>query len=225
MRGPGVGVGRRGAARSAALCVAALVGLAACSGEDAQPLGPSTPHPDARTLRCTQEFGDTAASAYVLPFPVGRTYRLIQGYCAPNPTWGHHAWLAYDFDLSIGDTVVASRPGHVLAARDSFEDGSRVCGEENYVFVEHEDGTVMAYIHLTRHGALVGPGQEVDEGEPIGLSGDSGCSSGPHLHVALFRDRTSYDVENNIPLNYRRAAGPLDTRHGLMQGQSYTALP
>ncbi len=130
-----------------------------------------------------------------------------------------------DFDLAVADTVVASRAGRVLAARHSYQDGNRVCGEENWVFVEHEDGTVMEYVHLTRHGALVGPGQEVTAGEPIGLAGDTGCSSGPHLHVALFRDRTSYDVENNIPLNYRRAAGPLDVRQGLVQDQLYTALP
>lgn len=222
MRG---GVDRSRRLPRAVLGVAMAIGLAACSGDGPQPLGPGAAGPDARTLRCTQEFGDPATSPYVLPFPVGRTYRLVQGYCAPNPAWGHHAWLAYDFDLAIGDTVVASRAGRVLAAQDAFGDGTRVCGEENYVFVEHADGTVMAYIHLTHRGALVASGTEVEEGEPIGLSGDSGCSSGPHLHVALFRDRTSYDVENNVPLNYRRSDGPLDVRGGLMQDQSYTALP
>ena len=63
------------------------------------------------------------------------------------------------------------------------------------------------------------------QGQPIGLSGDSGCSSGPHLHVALFKDRTNYGATNTLPLNYRNANGPLDSRNGLVQGQRYEAKP
>lgn len=177
----------------------------------------------ARTARCTRSFGDPAASSYLLPYAPGRAYRLIQGYCPPNPAWGHHDWLAYDFDLSIGDTVRASRAGRVFAARDPYEDGTRRCGEENWVFIEHADGTAMQYVHFTQDGVLVDVGDDVVAGQPIGLSGDSGCSSGPHLHVTLFRDRTDFGARNSAPLNYRNADGPLDARNGLVQEATYRA--
>ena len=131
---------------------------------------------------------------------------------------------AYDFDMTIGDTVLASRSGTVFAVRDNFDDATRVCGQENWVFVQHADGTAMQYVHLTRRGALVRTGDAVVQGQPIGLSGDSGCSSGPHLHVALFRDRTSFGAANTLPLNYRNAQGMLNSREGLVQGQRYEAV-
>lgn len=190
-----------------------------CSSE-----GPQAPaEVDALMARCMQSFGDPAMSPYVLPFGAGRSYRLIQGYCPPDPTWGHHGWLAYDFDMQIGDTILAARSGTVRFERDGFADGTRVCGEENIVFVEHVDGTVMQYVHLTRGGSLVEAGEAVVQGQPIGLSGDSGCSSGPHLHINLFRNRSNYDEENSIPLNFSNADGPHDARGGLVQGALYTA--
>lgn len=201
----------------------ALLLLMACSGADSG-ITDADPPDGARTQRCTQSFGDPADSPYQLPFAVGRAYRLIQGYCPQHPAWGHHDWLAYDFDMAIGDTVLASRAGRVFAVRDSFPDATRVCGEENWVFIEHADGTAMMYVHFTRGGALVALGEDVDAGQPIGLSGDSGCSSGPHLHVALFRDRSSFGAANGSPLNYRNAIGPLDARNGLVQGQVYQAI-
>lgn len=203
-----------------AAIAAAILG-AACGTESVAP-GPVDVEP--RPARCFQEFGEPDSSAFVLPFGVGKTQRLIQGYCPTNPTWGHYNWLSYDFDTQIGDTITASRGGQVLFVRESFDDGTRVCGQENFVFIEHEDGTVMHYVHLTRDGALVEVGDSVEQGDPIGLSGDSGCSSGPHVHVTLFRDRSSFDKENSLPLNYRDADGPLDSLGGLVQGAEYTHL-
>lgn len=173
--------------------------------------------------RCTQEFGDPAASPYVLPFPAGRSYRMFQGNCPANPAWGHNGWLAYDFDLQIGDTVIASRAGRVSFVAEHWPDSDRVCGHENGVWMVHDDGTVMAYLHLTTNGALVSVGDRVTVGQVIGLSGDSGCSSGPHLHVGLFKDATNFDKESSMPLNYRNADGPVDERRALVQGERYTA--
>lgn len=217
---------RRGGLGRALVGVAFLV-VGGCAdnpvivqGDDFKP-PPVPPPEDPVTARCTQEFGDPAASPHTLPWPAGKSYRLFQGYCPSNRTWGHWGWLAYDFDVQIGDTVLASRGGRVFAARDSFEDATRVCGEENWVFIEHDDGTVMQYAHLTKGGALVSFGETVSQGQPIGLSGDSGCSSGPHLHVALFRNRNGFDADDTLPLNYVDVASPLDARNGLVQGQTY----
>lgn len=173
---------------------------------------------------CDQDFGDPAQSQYVLPFRAGETYRVNQTYCPPNPAWGHHNWFAYDFEMPIGTPVVAGRDGTVIFTQDSKPDGNRDCSTNsgNYVIVEHDDGTVIHYYHLTTGGALVAPGERVTQGQVIGLSGDSGCSSGPHLHVSVFRER-NFTRQYTLPFNFRNALGPLDANRGLVQDARYTA--
>lgn len=210
----------RAAAGRATGALTGVIMLAGCGG--GAPAAPARVVDAATLARCTQDFGDPAVSPYGLPFVAGRTYQMFQGYCPPDPTWGHTGWLAYDFDLAIGDTILASREGTVILIEQRWPDSDRVCGHENFVFVEHADGTVFSYVHLTPNGALVREGDRVVPGQPIGLSGDSGCSSGPHLHVALYRDRTSRDKSHTLPLNFHDADGPLDARRGLVQGARYS---
>ncbi len=205
--------------RTPALWLALSLTLAGC-GEGGR--SPAAPALDLTLARCTQDFGDPAASPFRLPFVSGRSYELFQGYCPPDPRWGHNGWLAYDFDLAIGDAILASRDGTVSFVEQRWPDSDRICGHENSVYVVHDDGTVFSYIHLTPNGALVRVGDRVRAGQPIGLSGDSGCSSGPHLHVALFRDSTNFNKENTLPLNFHDAEGPLDVRQGLVQGARYS---
>lgn len=174
---------------------------------------------------CQQDFGSAATSPYDLPYRVGRSYQVIQTYCPPNPTWGHHNWFAYDFDMATGDTVLATRGGTVLFVRENFVDGNRTPGQENFVFVRHADGTVMHYMHLTLNGALVNVGDVVAQGDPIALTGDTGNSGGPHLHIAVFRDASNFDRQSTLTLNFRNAQGPLDANGGLVQNGSYVALP
>jgi murein DD-endopeptidase MepM/ murein hydrolase activator NlpD len=175
---------------------------------------------------CDQDFGDPAESEYVLPYPVGETYSVNQSYCPPDPTWGHHNWFAYDFEMPIGTEVVASRDGTVIFTQGTKTDGNRDCSTNsgNYVIVEHDDGTVIHYYHLTKNGDLAAPGDRVHQGQLIALSGDTGCSSGPHLHVSIFRGR-DFTRQYTLPFNFRNASGPLDENRGLVQDASYTAEP
>lgn len=205
-------------------CLALCAVVTACGDTAAVPVT-DTPDPAAaiEAARCTQQFGDPATSAYILPYPAGKAYVMFQGNCPADPRWGHRGWLAYDFDTRIGDTVIASRAGTVFAVEQRWPDSDRVCGHENGVWVRHDDGTVMAYVHFTTNGARVRVGDRVAQGALLGLSGDSGCSSGPHLHVNLLRDATNFNKENTLPLNYRNADGPLDARRALIQDARYAA--
>jgi murein DD-endopeptidase MepM/ murein hydrolase activator NlpD len=117
-------------------------------------------------------------SDYVLPFPTGTAYVVYQGNCSLG---GHHGGYlySYDFLMPIGSPVTAARPGRVVATLSGFADGNQ--GIENWVKIQHADGTVAAYSHL--HSVLVEIGTEVQAGDPIGLSGNSGQTGGvPHLH-------------------------------------------
>lgn len=123
---------------------------------------------------------------YVLPFPAGDAYPLSQANCGAVSHEGRFAY-AFDFRMPMDTPVIAARDGVVLAVRAHGPDGTRRVGDENYVFIEHTDGEISRYIHLTTEGVLVERGQRVARGDTIALSGNSGRSSFPHLHFDVAR--------------------------------------
>jgi len=173
-------------------------------------------------------FPDQESSQYILPYEPGtshKVYATTEHYRASNGGVGQYA---VDFIMPIGTKIMASRGGVVVSKRESFVDGNNVDLEENYIFIQHDDGTVARYFHLTHNGALVEEGQKVTAGELIGLSGNTGQSGGPHLH---------FDVQScgpNLPPNYNSLpcgqTVPVSfkntTAHacGLSAGDEYSAL-
>ena len=87
--------------------------------------------------------------------------------------WGRqHKGL--DIKVYIGDTIRAAFSGKVRVVR--YEAG----GYGNFVFIRHYNGLETIYGHMSKH--LVKPDQEVRAGDPIGLGGNTGRSTGSHLH-------------------------------------------
>lgn len=93
-----------------------------------------------------------------------------------------------DWATPVGTSVVASSGGTVIRA--GWGSGYGYC-----VYIEHPDGKVTRYGHLSK--ILVKNGQSVNQGEKIALSGNTGISSGPHLHFEILVN----GVQVN-PLNY-----------------------
>jgi murein DD-endopeptidase MepM/ murein hydrolase activator NlpD len=159
--------------RLAALLLAAGPWQWSCARDAAGPEGPG----------CGGTYPAQASSPYVLPYSVGSAFVVDQGNCSDGSHGpGTAVRFAYDFLMPIGTPVVAAREGVVLLVTEVFEDGNRTPGRENFVNVVHDDGTIAAYVHLTRDGALVGVGDRVDRGQVIATSGDTGASTEPHLH-------------------------------------------
>jgi murein DD-endopeptidase MepM/ murein hydrolase activator NlpD len=126
--------------------------------------------------------------------------------------------FAYDFLVPTGTPIVAARGGRVLLVEERFPDGTRVAGQENYINILHDDGTIAAYVHLTTDGALVQVGDAVEQGDVIGVSGDSGSSSEPHLHFHV----QACSGCPTAPIVFR------NTRphpRGLLTGETYRADP
>lgn len=102
---------------------------------------------------------------------------------------------AVDFAVPTGTPVLAAREGVVMQAEDGFADAlpgdgdAALPGRANFVRILHDDGTMALYAHLQRGGVLVEPGRRVRRGEPIGLSGNSGRSTAPHLHFVVQANR------------------------------------
>ncbi|HCT27461.1 MAG TPA: M23 family peptidase, partial [Stenotrophomonas sp.] len=96
---------------------------------------------------------------------------------------------AVDFALPEGTLVLAAREGTVMQIQDGFrgngQDRERDGGRANFIRVLHSDGSMALYGHLQAGGMRVRRGQAVGAGQPIGLSGNSGYSSAPHLHFVV----------------------------------------
>lgn len=167
-------------------------------------------------------FDDPAESDYILPFPVGFSYPVYQSYCWR--TGGHRDQLAYDFTMPIGDTVIAIRGGMVRSYREDSPDNGEGVGQHNYIFIQHEDGTTAFYAHLMQNSVVVDVDETVMAGQFIALSGNSGYSGEPHLHIGVYQEYPTTEGED-VPFNFRNADGPLDERNGLIRGETYTALP
>jgi len=123
--------------------------------------------------------------------------------------------------MPIGSVVTAARGGIVDFIEESFEDGDFGVGKDNLVVIRHDDGTCSRYVHLTKNGALVELNQIVLQGDPVGLSGNSGQSRAPHLHFDVTRGDGTRDSQT-IPVCFK------NTRHhpgGLETGLAYTAWP
>jgi len=82
-----------------------------------------------------------------------------------------------DLNLKTGDTVYATWSGKIRYAK--YNDG----GFGNLVIIRHHNGLETFSAHLSKF--LVFPDQDVFAGEPIGLGGNTGRSSGPHLHFEI----------------------------------------
>ncbi|MBL7201012.1 MAG: peptidoglycan DD-metalloendopeptidase family protein [Anaerolineae bacterium] len=90
---------------------------------------------------------------------------------------GHNA---IDYGTGAGTTILAAAPGEVVFAGSV---PSSCDSPLQYVCLKHADGYRTFYLHL--EGICVRAGDWVETGEPLGISGNSGCSLGPHLHFAV----------------------------------------
>jgi murein DD-endopeptidase MepM/ murein hydrolase activator NlpD len=94
-------------------------------------------------------------------------------------TQGLHGYNAVDLGTPVGTRVMAAAEGTVVIARASGYNG----GYGEYVAIQHPNGTQTVYGHLSK--VYVTSGEHVTQGETIALSGNTGRSTGPHLHFEV----------------------------------------
>jgi murein DD-endopeptidase MepM/ murein hydrolase activator NlpD len=96
--------------------------------------------------------------------------------------WAVHRGV--DIAAQKGQLVTAAAPGVVSVAQ-------WLAGHGLHVEVDHADGTVTRYSHLSM--VLTSAGTRLERGDPIGLAGNTGRSTGPHLHFEVWRDGRAVD--------------------------------
>ncbi|GAA4833353.1 M23 family metallopeptidase [Algivirga pacifica] len=158
-----------------------------------------------------KEFKDTVAlqlfdealaeEAWAYPIDPSRT----------TSKYGFRRWRFHhgiDLKLNIGDSVRATFDGVVRIAK--YDRG----GYGYYVMIRHKNGLETLYGHLTEY--LVRPGDEVKAGQLIGLGGNTGRSSGPHLHFEVryqghgFDPAKLFDFDGHTPLAANMELAPED---------------
>ncbi len=159
-------------------------------------------------------FGDPTSSLadtsfrYAFPFPKGKGYKIMQGYNGKFSHTSEYSRYAVDFDMSIGDTVTAALDGVVIGVIENYNIGGssrKYRPFANYITLFHSDGTMSQYTHLKHKGSFVEVGDTVKKYQPIGLSGNTGFSSGAHLHFNTIIPTD--DGAKSFPVTFERVEG------------------
>jgi hypothetical protein len=125
--------------------------------------------------RTSQNFNPLEKLAVNAKYLKKRDY-LIDGKKPANP---FHTGV--DFNANVGDSVYSVKDGVVVSAVSTDKGGFG-----KHVKVRHADGHASVYAHLS--SVSVNAGDTVNAGDQLGNAGNSGLSSGPHLHFEVRRN-------------------------------------
>lgn len=169
---------------------------------------------------------------FLFPFPLNQEFTCDQPPSNGSGATGNSTHVtsdtanrfAVDFTMPVGTEVFAMRDGVVVSVEESNPDlPVNTSGntdpvptdadrdKANVVRVRHADGTYAEYVHLKKDGADVAVGDTVTADTKIGFSGNSGFSTGPHLHVVVLRlefDQVANTTQMvSIPFRFRGPTG------------------
>jgi hypothetical protein len=217
--------------------------LTATDGIAVLPAAPSPNHEGPPVVLATMQISDTTAAyhrvvtlherygdphavpapyAYRLPYRRGKTFSVLQGFHGGFSHRGSNEF-AVDFDCPVATAVLAARPGVVVATNDAAQGAGTTPDyleyrRTNFVLVLHDDGTLGEYMHLAPSGVKVAPGQRVERGDELALSGNTGFSSTPHLHFQLMTAGEDGHSARSYPFQLAVAPGRVEEP---VQGHAY----
>ena len=147
---------------------------------------------------------------YLLPLK-STDWRIDQGWGGRFSHQDPENFYAVDFTVKVGTPILAARDGVVMQVESNFDaaglNREKFGARANLIRILHDDGSMAVYAHLRAEGVWVRPGQRVHAGQTIGLSGNTGFSTGPHLHFAIQVNRGMREV--SIPMRIRAPDGSM----------------
>ncbi len=106
------------------------------------------------------------------------------------PFHGYESHNGADIDAARGSAVLAAKSGRVIQA--GWNGGYGIS-----VMIAHDDGITTLYGHMD--GCSVSVGQTVSQGETIGICGNTGNSSGAHIHYTMYKNGGTIDPLPDLP--------------------------
>ncbi len=177
------------------------------------------PRDPAQPLRYTPKLSHALGDPRLLPKPhryplpwSGGPFRQSQGANGQYSHFTPKGRYAVDIAMPEGTPIRAAREGVVVSTYND-QAGAKPEPGGNHVRILHDDGTMGVYLHLQQGSVQVASGQRVRAGTPIARSGNTGRSSGPHLHFVVQRN-VGLAVES-IPFRF---AQPVNSRPELAVG-------
>lgn len=148
-------------------------------------------------------------SVLYAPFPAGESFFISQGFKGSSTHNSPDSEYALDIVMPVGTTILATQAGVVMDIEEDFNKGGadlkKFVDKANHVRILHDDGTMALYAHLDLASVAVRAGARVKAGQRIARSGNTGFSSGPHLHFALQQNIGMQMV--SLPFRFAAADG------------------
>jgi len=145
------------------------------------------------SLTYSYTIGDPLAThnskaVYLPPFAKGEQFAISQAFGGKFSHTDRQNKFAVDFVMPVDTAIHAARSGTIIEVNNDFyKSGTEKAykSRANSIRILHEDGSMAIYAHLALEKAQVHPGLLVKAGQLIGYSGNTGFSTGPHLHFAV----------------------------------------
>jgi murein DD-endopeptidase MepM/ murein hydrolase activator NlpD len=145
---------------------------------------------------------------YRVPFALGSSYKVSQAYPLRITHTTPDSQYAVDLAVPDGTPIYAAREGTVINVRHDFFRGAAdmaLLDQANVIEILHDDGTIGIYAHLHWESIRVQPGQSVRRGQYIADSGNTGLTTGPHLHFAVVRN--AGERAESVPVQFAGSGG------------------
>jgi len=165
----------------------------------------------------------------ILASPLKFTPRISSGFTSRrmHPILGtERAHLATDYAAPAGSPVVAVANGTVIFAG---WDG----GYGNLVRIKHASGLTSGYAHLSKIGPGVRTGRVIKQSELVGLVGQTGLATGPHLHFMMTKNGTPINpvpalkkgepappIDGKLKAEFAQSAAPLQLKLDQLAGRA-----
>ncbi len=150
---------------------------------------------------------------YRPPFAAGQRFQISQASPDAITHVSSDSRYAVDIVMPEQTAVYAARGGMVIeVAHSNFRGGAdwgKFGAQANVVRILHDDGSFALYAHLSWDSIRVRAGQRVERGEAIAASGNTGYSTGPHLHFVVVRN-AGLRVES-VPVTFSAGVGVVMT--------------
>jgi murein DD-endopeptidase MepM/ murein hydrolase activator NlpD len=161
-----------------------------------------------------------ATAHYQIPFNPLLQFRVNQGF---NGSFSHRDpqnQYAVDIGMPEGTPVRAARDGVIMTVDNDFYgnglDMAQYADRANNIRIVHADGAMSVYAHLAFESVRVQVGQHVKAGQEIALSGDTGFTSGPHLHFCVQMNHDMHLV--SVPFQFTGPHGAFTPQEGQKLG-------